>query len=39
MMDCVIPQKLRKATPARTSWLHDLPWDEHVLPLLPPQLA
>jgi hypothetical protein len=39
MVDCVVLQKLRNAIPARTSYVHDLVWDEHVLPLLPPQLA
>jgi hypothetical protein len=39
MMDCLVLQKLRNAKPARTSYVHDLVWDKHVLPLLPPQLA
>ena len=39
MAECVVFQKLRRAVPARSSYVHDLAWDEHVLPLLPPQLA
>ena len=39
MAECLVLHELRRATPARSSYLHDLPWDEHVLPLLPPQLA
>jgi hypothetical protein len=39
MMDCLALQKLRNAMPARTSYVRDLAWDAHVLPLLPPQLA
>jgi hypothetical protein len=36
---CVVLQELELAVPAKTSSLHDLSWDDHVLPLLPPQLA
>jgi hypothetical protein len=39
MAECLVLRELRRATPARSSYLHDQPWDEHVLPLLLPQLA
>jgi hypothetical protein len=39
LADCVMLQELHKAVPAHSSYLHDLAWDERVLPLLPPQLA
>lgn len=39
MADCLVLQELWSAKPARASYLHDLPWDARVLPLLPPQLA
>jgi hypothetical protein len=39
MADCLVLQELWSARPARASYLHDLPWDARVLPLLPPQLA
>jgi hypothetical protein len=39
LADCVILRELQRATPATSSHVADLKWDEHVLPLLPPQLA
>jgi len=39
MADCLVLEELWSAKPARASYLHDLPWDARVLPLLPPQLA
>jgi hypothetical protein len=39
LADCLVLQELSTAKPARSSYLHDLPWDAHILPLLPPQLA
>lgn len=39
LVDCLVLSELRHAAPARVSHLKDLKWDEHVLPLLPPQLA
>ncbi len=39
MADCLVLDKLGRAAPARSSYLNNLHWDEHVLPLLPPQLA
>lgn len=39
MADCLVLQELRGAKPPRVSHLRELVWDEHVLPLLPPQLA
>jgi hypothetical protein len=39
MAECIVFQELRRAVPARISYVHDLAWDEHVLPVLPPQLA
>ena len=39
MAECLVLHELRRAKPARSSYLRDLPWDERVLPLLPPQLA
>lgn len=39
MATCLMLQELKNAKPARISYVHDLTWDEHVLPLLPPQLA
>lgn len=37
--DCLILRELQRATPATSSHVAALKWDEHVLPLLPPQLA
>jgi len=39
MAECLVLQELWSAKPARSSHLHDLPWDARVLTLLPPQLA
>ena len=39
MAECVAMSELRRAVPARSSFVRNLPWNEHVLPLLPPQLA
>ena len=39
MATCLMLRELKNAKPARISYVHDLTWDEHVLPLLPPQLA
>jgi len=39
MADCLVLQELWNAKPASSSYLHDLPWDARVWPLLPPQLA
>jgi hypothetical protein len=37
--DCLVLGELQRATPATSSHVAELKWDEHVLPLLPPQLA
>jgi hypothetical protein len=39
LVDCFILQELRHATPSTVSHVAELSWDEHILPLLPPQLA
>jgi hypothetical protein len=39
MAECLILHELRIATAARSSYVDSLRWDEHALPLLPPQLA
>ncbi len=39
MVDCLILQQLRHAAPATSSYVEALQWDEHVVPLLPPQFA
>ena len=38
-VECLVLQQLLSAKPAHSSYVHDLQWDKHVLPLLPPQLA
>jgi hypothetical protein len=37
--DCLILRELQRATPATSSHVAELKWDEHVLSLLPPPLA
>jgi hypothetical protein len=37
--DCLVLGELQRATPATSSHVAELKWNEHVLPLLPPQLA
>lgn len=37
--DCLVLRELQLATPATSSHVAELKWDEHVLLLLPPQLA
>jgi len=39
LVDCLILRELQHATPATSSHVVELKWDEHILPLLPPQLA
>jgi hypothetical protein len=39
LVDCLVLQELRSAAAARSSHVADLNWDEHLMPLLPPQLA
>ena len=39
MAKCLVLDALGHAKPARSSYVRDVSWDEHVLPLLPPQLA
>lgn len=39
LADCFILRELQHATPAPSSHVAELKWDEHILPLLPPQLA
>ncbi len=39
LVDCMILEQLWRAKPARSSYLTDLAWNEHVLSALPPQLA
>ncbi len=39
LVDCMILDQLWRAKPARSSYLSDLAWNEHVLSSLPPQLA
>ncbi len=38
-VSCLILWEMRHATPSTTSHVAKLKWDEHILPLLPPQLA
>jgi hypothetical protein len=39
LVDCLILREMQHATPSTTSHVAELNWDEHILPLLPPQLA
>jgi len=39
LVQCTVLQELRGATPAGSSFVAALKWDESILPLLPPQLA
>ena len=39
LADCLILSELQHAIPATSSHVAELKWDEHVLPLLPPQFA
>lgn len=39
MAECTVYRELSRAVPARSSYVRNLAWDEHVLPLLPSQLA
>jgi hypothetical protein len=39
LVECTIFQQLRRAAPARSSFVAALKWDGGILPLLPPQLA
>ena len=39
MAECLVMQELRQARPSRSSYVHNLPWDDRLMSLLPPQLA
>ncbi len=39
LVGCIVLRELRRAVPARSSFVRVLTWDEHLLPLLPAQLA
>lgn len=39
MAECLVLRELQRARPARRSYIQDLIWDEHVLSILPPELA
>jgi hypothetical protein len=39
LVDCLVLRELQHAVPATVSHVRGLKWDEHILPLLPPQLA
>lgn len=39
MAECFVLRELQRARPARRSYIQGLVWDEHVLSILPPELA
>ncbi len=39
MAECLVLRELQRARPARRSYIQGLVWDEHVLSILPPELA